>query len=298
MDAQFQLAKLIVRPADGDRPSDGRAVSVTLQAVERDLRAQQCELDLTNRDDRPQPWEGRGHMSLVGKMDRVFYPDFTDFWDDHLFRKRVLHHLGPDKHLLDVGAGAGIVAMMNFKGLAQRVCGVDLDPRVVDNPMLDEGVIGNAGALPYGDGQFDVVIADNVAEHLADPKAALLEVWRVLKPGGVFLFKTPNRMHYMPTIARITPHWFHQAFNRLRGRSEVDTFPTLYRLNSRRTVYDLAQQTAFEVEHFELIEGRPEYLRLNPITYLAGLAYERTVNASGLLAFLRILIVATLRKPL
>ena len=30
---------------------------------------------------------------------------------------------------------------MNFRGLAARVCGVDLDPRVVDNPMLDEGKI-------------------------------------------------------------------------------------------------------------------------------------------------------------
>lgn len=236
-------------------------------------------------------------MSLVKTMDRTFYSAFTDFWDDHLFRDRVLRHLGPDKYLLDVGAGAGIVPMMNFKGLAKRVCGVDLDPRVVDNPMLDEGIVGNAGALPYADGQFDVVIADNVAEHLADPKAALREIWRVLKPGGVFLFKTPNRAHYMPTIARVTPHWFHQAFNRLRGRNEVDTFPTLYRLNSRKTVHDLALQTGFGVEHVELIEGRPEYLRINPITYFAGLVYERVVNASELLAFMRILIVATLRKP-
>ena len=56
---------------------------------------------------------------------------------------------------------------MNFRGLAARVCGVDLDPRVVDNPMLDEGKIADAGGIPYPDAAFDLVFADNVLEHLS-----------------------------------------------------------------------------------------------------------------------------------
>lgn len=236
-------------------------------------------------------------MSLVESMDRQFYPAFRDFWDDHLFRARVLAHVTPATRLLDVGAGAGIVPMMNFKGLAARVCGIDLDPRVIVNPMLDEGIVADASGIPYPDASFDVVIADNVAEHLAEPLQTLAEINRVLTPGGVFLFKTPNRAHYMPTIARVTPHWFHQTYNRLRGRAAVDTFPTLYRLNSRKAVRGLAADTGFDVETIELIEGRPEYLRLHPAAYLLGLTYERIVNATEALAFLRILIIATLRKP-
>ena len=234
--------------------------------------------------------------TLVERIDQRFYPGFSRNWDDQQFRDRILRHLGPDKAVLDLGAGAGIVAAMNFKGLARSVCGVDLDPRVTTNPMLDEGRVADAGSIPWPDASFDVVFADNVAEHLEDPHAVFREVSRVLKSGGVFLIKTPNKTHYMPAIARITPHRFHQFINRLRGRAEVDTFPTRYKANTSRDLRSLAAQTGFAVEAIELIEGRPEYLRVSWPTYLLGLAYERLVNSSDYWAGLRILLIAELRK--
>lgn len=167
---------------------------------------------------------------------------------------------------------------MNFKGLAASVCGVDLDPRVVENPMLDEGRVANADRIPYEDSRFDVVFSDNVLEHLDNPLQVFREVERVLKPGGVFLFKTPNKWHYMPTIARLTPHGFHQYVNRLRGRAEVDTFPTRYRANCLGDVQRLAADSGLVVDRVERIEGRPEYLRMTWPTYLVGMVYERFVN--------------------
>lgn len=234
---------------------------------------------------------------LVARIDRALYPGFERNWDDRLFRERILARLKPDWHVLDLGAGAGIVEQMNFKGLAARVCGVDLDPRVTRNPMLDEGKVSDAGGIPYPDESFDLVFSDNVMEHLADPLAVLCEVRRVLRPGGVLLFKTPNKYHYMPLIARATPHRFHQFVNRLRGRAEVDTFPTLYRANSAGAVRRLAAQAGLEIDQIERIEGRPEYLRMAWPAYLLGAVYERVVNAFGLFAPFRILLVAQLRKP-
>jgi hypothetical protein len=73
------------------------------------------------------------------------------------------------------------------------------------------------------------------------------EVVRVLKPGRVLLFKTPNKWHYMPTIARMTPHGFHQFVDRMRGRAEVDTFPTRYRSNTKGDVERLAQHAGLTV---------------------------------------------------
>jgi len=236
--------------------------------------------------------------ALVAWIDRIFYPGFQRNWDDQLFRGRILEHLRSDVTVLDLGAGAGIVEQMNFRGLAASVCGVDLDPRVVSNPMLNEGRVANADGIPYGNDRFDVVFSDNVLEHLDDPLEVFREVARVLKPGGVFLFKTPNKWHYMPTIARLTPHGFHQYVNRLRGRAEVDTFPTRYLANSLGDVTRLAVEAGLVIERVDRIEGRPEYLRMTWLTYLAGLAYERLVNAAELLAPLRILLVGSLRKPL
>ena len=235
--------------------------------------------------------------SVTEWIDRNGYPTYARNWDDWLFRERILAQIRPDSAILDLGAGAGIVSQMNFKGLAGKVCGVDLDPRVVDNPTLDEGRVSDAGEIPYGDGLFDVVISDNVLEHLDAPLAVYKEVARVLKPGGVFLFKTPNKWHYMPTIARLTPHGFHQFVNRLRGRAEVDTFPTRYRTNTKGEVLRLAAESGLTVERVERIEGRPEYLRMSWPTYLLGMLYERFVNSTRLLEPFRILLVGTLRKP-
>ena len=191
----------------------------------------------------------------------------------------------------------GIVEQMRFKGLAAKVCGIDLDPRVVDNPMLDEGRVADASRIPYEDGHFDLVYADNLLEHLRDPLAVFREVSRVLKCGAMFLFKTPNKTHYMPTIARLTPHRFHRYVNRLRGRAEVDTFPTLYRANTRLDLTRLAAASGLVIERLSHIEGRPEYLRMTWPTYVVGALYERLVNSTELFAMFRVLLLGELRKP-
>lgn len=232
--------------------------------------------------------------SLVEKLDMRWYPGVQKNWDDQLFRERILAALTSDSVALDVGAGAGIVDHMNFRGIAQRVCGVDPDERVVDNPYLDDARVGTAESLPYPDDTFDVVFSDNVLEHLADPEAVFAEVARVMKPGGRFLFKTPNVYHYMPTIARLTPHRFHQFVNRLRGRESEDTFPTLYRANSAGKIRRLASATGFSVASIERVEGRPEYLRLSAPTYVIGYLYERCVNSTSWLAGMRVLLLGEL----
>lgn len=228
------------------------------------------------------------------RLDRRWYPDCADNWDDELFRSRISKYVGPESRVLDLGAGAGLVSQMNFRGIAAHVTGVDLDDRVLNNPYLDEAHLGTAEKLPYSDRSFDVVFADNVLEHLPNPVAAFREVARVLKPGGRFLAKTPNKWHYMPLIARLTPHAFHRFYNQLRGRSGEDTFKTLYKANSRRDISKLASLSGLVVEKLELIEKRPEYLRLHPATYAVGRTYEALVNSTDALSAFRILLVIDL----
>ncbi len=236
-------------------------------------------------------------VNAIDWLDKKLYPSHESNWDDQLFRERILTHIRPDSVVLDLGAGAGIVSQMNFRGLPTQMCGVDLDPRVVDNPFLDEGRLANAEGIPYDDCRFDVVFSDNVLEHLEDPLQVFREVTRVLKPGGVFLFKTPNKWHYMPTLARLSTHRFHRYVNRLRGRAEADTFPTRYRANTCKDVTRISTEAGLIVQSLDLIEGRPEYLRMAWAAYLVGAIYERTVNSSELFAALRILLIGMLRKP-
>lgn len=235
---------------------------------------------------------------LVTWIDNRLYPQYSRNWDDSMLRERILRVVTPQDTVLDLGAGAGIIPQMNFKGLVGRVCGIDLDRRVLtQNRFLDEALYGSGEAIPYPSGTFDCVLANNVMEHLPDPQTVYREVFRVLKPGGRFLFKTPNKWHYMPLIARCTPLWFHQYINRKRGRHAEDTFPTKYLANSVAQIRALAERSGMRVESIESIEGRPEYTRLTAFTYGFGFFYERIVNrVPGLSAF-RIVLIGQLQKP-
>ncbi len=231
-------------------------------------------------------------------LDGGRYADYSDRWDDALFHSLVGELLTESTVLLDLGAGAGIVPEMNFKDRVARVCGVDPDPRVVDNPFLDDGRVGVGEQIPYEDETFDLVVADNVLEHLENPVEVFTEVRRVLKPGGRFVAKTPNFWHYVAIGASLTPHSFHRRFNAGRGRQEEDTFPTRYRANTRRDLERSARAARLELSSCSFFEGRPEYLRRWWPAYLVGAAYERIVNSTDLLQRFRVVLIAELKRPL
>ena len=233
----------------------------------------------------------------IQALDRRFYPSFSDNWDDLLLRDRILRYLRPEHTVLDLGAGSGLVKQMNFLRKCKEVHGVDPEESVLENPHLDLAKVGTAERIPANDCVYDLIFADNILEHLTDPERAFQEIYRTLKPGGIFLAKTPSRFHYVPLMAQATPIRLHRALNKLRGRNEEDTFPTLYRANSKRRLMKLAREAAFETVSVEQIEGRPEYMRISPLLYCFGLLYERVVNSTEWFAGFRVLLILVLRKP-
>jgi SAM-dependent methyltransferase len=134
-------------------------------------------------------------------------------------------------------------------------------------------------------------------EHVQQPDICFAEIYRVLKPGGLFISKTPNKWHYVPTLARMTPHSFHILYNKLRGQKERDTFPTVYKCNTPGAVKAYAQGAGFQPVDIRMWEGRPEYLRTASPLYLAGFLYERLVNSIPFLAKFRVVMVFALLKP-
>jgi len=236
-------------------------------------------------------------LSFTEILDTRFYPRYSSSWDESLFRNRILYHLRPEHTILDLGAGRGRLAHMNFRGLVACACGLDPEKAVMSNPHLDEAKVGFAENIPWPNSAFDIVVSDNVIEHVSAPISVFREVHRVLKPGGFFLVKTPNRYHYVAAAASITPYRFHQWFKVKRGTESHDTFPTLYRANTRGTLRKISQSAGLLVTDITAIEGRPEYMRWSPLTYALGLLYERIVNSTDFLSLLRVVLLATFRKP-
>ena len=238
-------------------------------------------------------------MSKLTKfLDDKFYNQYGDNWDDVTFRSVILDHMREHHICLDYGCGRGNVMQMNFLGHAKFIAGVDPDKEVFSNKFINEAKILDieTNIIDYPNNTFDIVFSDNVMEHIKNSNSVLQEINRVLKPGGVLLFKTPNKHHYMPLIARFTPTWFHRYYNKKRGRDSADTFPTTYQLNTKSDIARFSANNSFAVDRVTILEGRPEYLRLTFPTYLLGLAYERLVNSSSKLEFIRCVIIAKLVK--
>ena len=106
----------------------------------------------------------------------------------------LLPSLRPGLELLDVGCGPGTITVDLAARVAPgRVVGVDLSPEPLAEARAAAdraGVsvtfqVGNVYALDAADDSFDVVHAHQVLQHLTDPVAALREMARVCRPGGL-----------------------------------------------------------------------------------------------------------------
>ncbi len=96
--------------------------------------------------------------------------------------------------VLDYGCGDGFLTELIFEGVDENkfnLTGVDLATSRIneaqDKQIYDELVVYDGRRLPFADNSFDVVISNSVLEHIPDLDQALVEMRRVLKPGGVFL---------------------------------------------------------------------------------------------------------------
>lgn len=186
------------------------------------------------------------------------------------FLVRVNSLLEPGMVVLDYGAGRGKWAedtvplrrrLGQLRGRCAEVIGADMDPAVLGNPQLDRAVLLTPeGRLPLADASVDLIVAFAVFEHVASPDIVAGELTRVLKPGGSICGWTPNRHGYVGVGARLVPRRLHAALlRRLEPRrQEEDSFPPLYRMNSRRALRRLFPPSSF-LDCSYRFDGQPFY---------------------------------------
>jgi SAM-dependent methyltransferase len=201
--------------------------------------------------------------------------------------------------LLEIGAGPANLTSAFLAGLGTLV-GVDVSAEIGGNHALSGGAVFDGKMLPFGDACFDGCVSNHVLEHVADPAAHLREVARVLRPGGRYVFRTPNLHHYVGAASWLLPHAAHivlAKWSRAQTRDDHDPWVTHYRANTRDAIERLAGATGLEMERLRLVEKEPSYGRASPILFYPMMVYERLVNSTERLAGLRSSIVAVLRRP-
>lgn len=213
-----------------------------------------------------------------------------------IFEEEVARRLLPEHTLLDAGCGRRAPVLTKFSGRAKKLIGVDL-VEFESGISGIELINGDIGQTALDGGSIDLVMSRSVMEHVADPLQAYTEVHRILRPGGYFIFLTPNLWDYASIIAKFVPNRLHPMIvARTEGRAPEDVFPVCYRTNTRRAVYKWAQCTGFDVVTFRYLGQYPGYFMFNGFLFLLATAYEKMISRFDMLAFLRGWLLVVLRK--
>jgi len=152
--------------------------------------------------------EFTGERVVPGQVD-------DNLWNEHFARYAFATRLCRGRRVLDLGCGTGY-GSEEMAGLAGRLTSIDISPDAVSTARSFskrrniDFAAADAGRLPFRNASFDLVVAFEVIEHLADWPKMLSEVRRVLSSGGQFIVSTPNKLYYAESRADSGPNPYHE----------------------------------------------------------------------------------------
>ncbi|MGD2049012.1 MAG: class I SAM-dependent methyltransferase [Chloroflexota bacterium] len=212
-----------------------------------------------------------------------------------VYAEFVRDYLQPGSMVLDLGCGrGGLVEQLGHP--LNQVVGLDPDwlslkeHRLASQHPPFPRTAGLSRYLPFAGSSFDLVFASWLLEHLDQPEADFREIGRVLQPGGVFIFITPNRRHPLSGLNLILSRFGSlqdRIVPRFYGRSPADAFPAFYRANTRADLGRLARQSKMRLVELQAIPD-PTYLSFKSSFYrlscwLEGLLpADRSIHLVGI----------------
>jgi len=172
------------------------------------------------------------------------------------YEAAIAPHVDEHTVLLDAGCSRGDPDIPSVLRAGFSV-GCDMDLAGLRGNMLTMAkAMSPLERMPFQDGAFDVIVCKFVVEHLGDPLGTFEEFARVLRPGGVVAFLTPNAHSVFALTSRLVPLRLKQMFKaRLFGGYEEDTFPTQYLANTPGRLDGLMRQAGFDTLSLDLLSG-------------------------------------------
>jgi lipopolysaccharide biosynthesis protein/SAM-dependent methyltransferase len=131
-----------------------------------------------------------------------YLPEFKGTIElEHLHRYQLATTLTAGRDVLDIACGEGYGADI-LATMAKSVIGVDISPEAIEyakscyqDPRMSFRV-GSATDIPIPDASVDMVVSFETIEHLEDHDRMMQELHRVLRPGGLLMISSPNKLEY------------------------------------------------------------------------------------------------------
>lgn len=130
----------------------------------------------------------------ITRRARLDLPERCTHWLRHLLARRL-----PPARVLELGcAHGGYVALLGWAGFTAT--GTEMSPWVVEFAKKTFAIDALAGPVeqqPFAPGSFDVIVLNDVLEHLSAPAATLAHCARLLAPDGFFVIQTPGYKEHL-----------------------------------------------------------------------------------------------------
>lgn len=235
------------------------------------------------------------------EVKKVIAPDLK--YSQTIYEEVLWQHVANMCYWLDIGCGHQLLPPWRLdqeRELVQQakvLIGLDYDiASLKKHRIICHRIQGDILRLPFANSSFDLLTSNMVFEHLKEPRIQLKEISRILKPGGILIFHTPNVLSYSTLMARFIPELIkYRVVRVLQDRKEEDVFPTYYRLNSARAIENAAAFAGLEIKIIRLIVSEPEFIMIPPLVILE-LIFIKLLMSKFLKPF-RTNIIATLQKP-
>ncbi|MBD3244672.1 MAG: methyltransferase domain-containing protein [Candidatus Moranbacteria bacterium] len=199
----------------------------------------------------------RDQKKFVRKKLAQYYPNFKS--GGYFYKKFIKNLIHKDSIILDAGCGEkGLIE--SFNGQAKLIIGVDVDKKELrKNKIAQKKIAADLKAIPLKNNSLDLVVCEFVLEHLNNPKPVIKEIFRVLKPGGGFVFITPNVVNPIMFLSKISPHRLHEFLLKNLLKKPTRAHRTYYKANTLTRLKILAKIGGFE--RLKIVRaGNSEYL--------------------------------------
>jgi SAM-dependent methyltransferase len=224
-------------------------------------------------------WNRRHCYALVRRFPR-FFP--KKLYKEELMR-RIRATLGD--HPESVMEAGGIDRPLLKKGMGFEYVGLDIEEKSECYRQYDRFLVQTIEE-PI-EGLFDVVVSITLLEHVRDNRAALKNIFDVLKPGGATHHYIPGKGHPYALILRlIGPNWQKRLIATTRAKAKEATgYPTFFDHCTANGMVKLFRETGFEDIDIDIHYGANDYFSFFIPAFVLITAFENLCRILGLRYF-------------